>query len=258
MPGDFWSTQSCPLRIGPPSRTGIWGLIVDCEVRAEAAPCAAWDRARDLADGKINNPGRFSRSARSAIDGEFPYPAASGRRIPPAQRRPFDLALATPLCPPACDGAPDHGQPARVDKSVSVDLARRKCEPSLVDGIRVPNAVRSIASSRSSTVISARAADETSEMDFRRSRRASSGGRRASTSLVIAVTAVVATRAPKLRRGQNLRGKTKTPTARSCPSAVQPLPELPLRKSPRSASIVRGGCRAYRVAQRARPVPGLL
>ena len=38
----------------------------------------------------------------------------------------FDLALATPLCPPACDGAPGHGQPAGVDKSVSVDLARRQ------------------------------------------------------------------------------------------------------------------------------------
>src|SRR4029077_1400760 len=32
------------------------------------------------------------------------------------------------LCPLACDGAPDHGQPTRVDKSVSVDLARRGCE----------------------------------------------------------------------------------------------------------------------------------
>ena len=38
----------------------------------------------------------------------------------------LDLALATPLCPSACDGAPDHGQPTRVDKSVSVDLARRR------------------------------------------------------------------------------------------------------------------------------------
>jgi hypothetical protein len=40
----------------------------------------------------------------------------------------LDLALATPLCPPACDGAPDSGQPTRVDNSVSADLARRRCE----------------------------------------------------------------------------------------------------------------------------------
>src|SRR5262245_6166105 len=38
----------------------------------------------------------------------------------------FDRSLATPLCRPACDGAPDHGQPARLDKSVSVGLARRR------------------------------------------------------------------------------------------------------------------------------------
>src|SRR5215813_103867 len=40
----------------------------------------------------------------------------------------FDLSLATPLCLPSCDGAPDHGQPARLDKSVSVDLAHRRRE----------------------------------------------------------------------------------------------------------------------------------
>ena len=63
---------------------------------------------------------------------------------------------------------------------------------SLVDGIPDPKAIRSTASSLSSTAISARATDETSEMDFRRLRQESSGGRRASTSLVIAVTALVA------------------------------------------------------------------
>jgi hypothetical protein len=40
----------------------------------------------------------------------------------------LDLAIVTPLCPAACDGAPDDGQPTRADKSVLFDLARRKCE----------------------------------------------------------------------------------------------------------------------------------
>ena len=36
-----------------------------------------------------------------------------------------DLALPTPLGPPACDDAPDHGQPAGVDQPVSAHVARR-------------------------------------------------------------------------------------------------------------------------------------
>ena len=64
-------------------------------------------------------------------------------------------------------------------------------KPSLVDGIRVLNAVRSIASSGSSTVILGRAEGETNEIDFCRSLQAGFRRCRGPTLLVIAVTAAV-------------------------------------------------------------------
>ena len=219
------STQDWPPR--------HMGIVIDCEVHAEAAPRAAWDRPRDLADGKISNPGRFSRSARSAIDGKSHIPQHPVVIFRQRGDSLFDLALATPIRPPACDGAPDHGQPAGVDKSISVDLARRKLAASLVDGIRDPKAVRSIASSLSSTAISARAEDETSEMDFRRSRRESSGGRRASTSLVIVVTAVVAnpcTEAPYTAKPSRKNQNTDSQVASACAVARNLLPEISRRR----------------------------
>jgi hypothetical protein len=42
--------------------------------------------------------------------------------------RRFDLPLAAPPCPSVCDAAPDHDQPTRLDKPISVDLARRRCK----------------------------------------------------------------------------------------------------------------------------------
>src|SRR5262249_21998110 len=62
----------------------------------------------------------------------------------------------------------------------------------LVDDIFDPKAARPTASSLSSTAISAGAADEASEMTFLRLRQTASAGRRAPTSLVIALTPLVA------------------------------------------------------------------
>ena len=260
MLGDFWSTQFS-TQIGPAvphPRYGDCLLIVKFTRRRPLAPRGTAPVILPMARSVIPTISHDLLDLGSMENSHIPQcPVIVLRQGGDGL---LDLALAMPLCPPACDGAPDHGQPARVDQSVSVDLARHAA--SLVDGIRDPNAIRSTASSRSSTAISARAADETSEMDFRRLRQESSGGRRASTSLVIAVTALVAK--PVQRSSverQNLRGGTKTLTARSRPAAQSPAspPEanlLPLWKSPRSASIVRRECHAYRAAQRARPVQG--
>ena len=180
-----------------------------------------------------------------AIDGEFPYPATSASSycaraatasLISRSRRHFAhrLAVARQIM---------ASQPGWTNRYRSTSRAEYT-KPSLVDGIRVPNAVRSIASSRSNTVISARRKTKRAKWisvvrawgEFLgppstnlagdrcdRSRRNSSGA--------------------KHRRRQNLRGKTKTPTARSrLPLPLQAsLPEVtlaPLRNSPWSASIV--------------------
>ena len=170
MLGDFRSTQfhsDWPRRPAP----SIWGLPIDCEVHAAAR--TAWNRPRDLADGKISYPDHFSRSARSGIDGGFPYRAMSVIVLRQGGDGLLDLALAIHFAHRlAVARQIMASQPGWTNRYRSTSCAAA----SLVDGIPDP-AIRS-ASSLSSTAISARAADETGEMDFRRLRQESSGGRR--------------------------------------------------------------------------------
>ena len=192
MPGDFWSTQSCPLRIGPRPDPGYGDclLIVKFARRRPLAPHGTASAILPMARSTIPAVSHDLLDLRSMGNSHIPQrPVVVSANAATAclisrSRRHFAhrLAMARQIM---------ASQPGWTNRYRST--SRAECaKPSLVDGIRFPNAVRSIASSRSNTVISARAEDETSEIDFRRSRPESSWGRRAPTSLVIAVTAVVA------------------------------------------------------------------
>ena len=146
-----------PTQIGPVVPYPRWGLIVDCEVRAEAAPCAAWDRpvilpmarsiipaiSHDLLDlrsmGNSHIPQRPVVVFRQRDDS--PFISRSRRHF--AHR----LAMARQIM---------DSQPGWTNRYRSTSPAGYRDRLSwMASG--VPNAVRSIASSRSSTVISARA-----------------------------------------------------------------------------------------------------
>ena len=223
MLGDFWSTPSYSIQIGPavpyPPEYGHCLLIVKFTRRRPLAPHGTASVILPMARSVIPAISHDLLDLRSMGNSHIPQrPLVVLRQGDDGL---LDLALATPLRPSACGGAPDHGQPTWVDQSVSVDLARRIYE-AVCRGWHPGSkcSIRSITSSRSNTVMSAQEEDETSEMDFRRSRLGNSWGRRAPISLVIVVTAVVASpwneapyKAKPSRKDQNADGQVASASA---------------------------------------------
>ena len=222
MLGDFWSTQSYSIQIGPavpyPPEYGHCLLIVKFTRRRPLAPHGTASVILPMARSVIPAISHDLLDLRSMGNSHIPQrPVVVLRQGGDGL---LDLALATPLRPSACGGAPDHGQPTWVDQSVSVDLARRIYE-AVSRGWHPGSKCSSI---DSVFTLQHRhvgtAEDETSEMDFRRSRLGNSWGRRAPTSPVIAVTAVVASpwseapyKAKPSRKNQNTDGQVASASA---------------------------------------------
>ena len=129
MLGDFRSTQSYSTQIGPAVPHPGYGdclLIVKFTRRRPLAPHGTASVILPMARSVIPTISHDLLDLRSMGNSHIPQcPVIVLRQGGDGL---LDLALATPLCPPACGGAPDHGQPTWVDQSVSVDLARRRRE----------------------------------------------------------------------------------------------------------------------------------
>ena len=127
MLGDFWSTPSYSIQIGPavpyPPEYGHCLLIVKFTRRRPLAPHGTASVILPMARSVIPAISHDLLDLRSMGNSHIPQrPLVVLRQGDDGL---LDLALATPLRPSACGGAPDHGQPTWVDQSVSVDLARR-------------------------------------------------------------------------------------------------------------------------------------
>jgi hypothetical protein len=169
-----------------------------------------------------------------------------------------DLLPATPACPSACGGSPNHGQPTRLDKSVTVDLARRR---------RGAAARGWYPAYRCSSIDS---------VFTPKHRYPGAGGRRNERNGIPLFVPGGSLALLSLNLAGDCRYRSRRNPVHRSTVEGKPFEEKPkyrppdgvgrARCGPRlgdhrgrcpwSVPIVRGGCPACRVAQRERPVPG--